>query len=89
MTDDQIRTEDGRLDVLNALYHRRTGAHQAETIRSVFLSNRGYALREVETWLADLKRYGYAEETHQGVAQAVQVWQITGAGITFKEKGAR
>lgn len=89
MTDEQIRNDDGRLDVLTALYLRRTGAHAATTIRSVFLSGRDYTLREVETWLTDLSRLGYAEQQFTGLADAEKVWAITGKGITQKERGAR
>lgn len=89
MTDEQIRTEDGRLDVLNALYLRRAGAHAATTIRTVFLSTRDYTLPEVETWLKDLERLGYVSQERIGMTKANVVWQITGAGLVFKEGGAK
>lgn len=85
MTDDQIRTEDGRLDVLNALYLRRTGAHEASTIATVFLARRDYTLKEVETWLEDLQRMGLVGFTYPDHS-AIKVWSITGPGITHKER---
>ncbi len=89
MTDDQVRTEDCRLDVLNALYARRTGAHEAGTIRTVFLRNRDYTLEEVKTALSDLERHHLAEHTYESKVSSVEVWQITGEGITFKERGMK
>jgi hypothetical protein len=89
MTDAQIRTEDCRLDVLNALYARRQGAHQADTIRTVFLRTRDYSLDEVKTALTDLELKGLASKGYESEHSAVQVWQITGAGITFKERGMK
>ena len=89
MTDAQIRTEDCRLDVLNALYARRTGAHQPDTIRTVFLRTRDYSLEEVKTALSDLERMHLAEHSYESAVSSVEVWQITGAGITFKERGMK
>lgn len=89
MTDYQIRTEDCRLDVLNALYARRTGAHQADTIRTVFLRNRDYTLDEVKTALSDLERKHLAQHSYESEHSAIEVWQITGEGITFKERGMK
>lgn len=89
MTDDQIRSDDIRQDVLNALYLRRKGAHSADTIRTVFLSSRDYTLDEVKTALSDLERLHLVEHVFEGLAESVKVWQITGAGITRKERGDR
>lgn len=89
MTDAQIRTEDCRLDVLNALYSRRHGAHQADTIRTVFLRHRDYSLAEVETALGDLERRHHAEQSFENEFSAIPLWQITGAGMTFKERGMK
>ena len=89
MTEAQIRTEDCRLDVLNALHARRTGAHQADTIRTVFLRNRDYSLDEVKTALAELERFHFAERMFESSVSAVEVWQITGAGMLFKERGMK
>lgn len=89
MDEAQIRIEDCRLDVLNALHARRQGAHQADTIRTVFLRNRDYTLEEVKTALSDLERHHLVEASFESAISAVQVWQITGAGITFKERGMR
>lgn len=89
MTDAQIRTEDCRLDVLNALYARRTGAHEASTIRTVYLRNRDYTLEEVQAALSDLERMHLAESAFESAISAVKVWQITGAGLTFKERGMK
>lgn len=89
MTEAQIRTEDCRLDVLNALHARRTGAHQADTIRTVFLRNRDYTLDEVKTALSDLERHHLAEHSYESGISSIEVWQITGAGITFKERGMK
>jgi len=89
MTDAQIRTEDCRLDVLNALYARRTGAHQADTLRTVFLRNRDYTLDEVQTALSDLERMHLVQSAPESRISAITVWQITGEGITFKERGMK
>ncbi len=89
MNDAQVRTEDCRLDVLNALHARRQGAHQADTIRTVFLRNRDYTLEEVKTALSDLERRHHAEHTYENEHSAVKLWQISGAGITFKERGMK
>lgn len=89
MTDEQIRVEDCRLDVLNALYARRTGAHQADTIRTVFLRNRDYTLAEVKTALSDLERLHHVERAFESAVSSVEVWQITGAGMVFKERGMK
>jgi len=89
MNEAQIRIDDCRLEVLNALYHRRTGAHAAETLRSVYLSNRDYSLEEVKTALSDMERLHLVESATVGMTGSEVVWQITGAGITHKEKGSR
>jgi hypothetical protein len=84
-----IRNEDCRLDVLNALHARRTGAHQADTIRTVFLRQRDYTLKEVETALSDLERRHHAEQVFENEFSSLPLWQITGQGITFKERGMK
>lgn len=89
MNDEQIRIDDCRHAVLNALYLRRQGAHTAETIRTVFLSTHDFSLAEVKVALRDLERLHYAESADAGMTGAEQVWQITGDGLKFKEKGAR
>lgn len=81
MTDEQMRIEDCRTDVLNALHARRTGAHEATTIRTVFLRTRDYSLTEVETALHELERFHFAERAFASPQSAVEVWQITGQGI--------
>lgn len=86
MNDDQIRLEDIRLDVLTQLYHRRQGAHSAETLRSVYLASRDYSLAEVKTGLADLERLHLVESAWDGIAQTQQVWRITAEGLRFKER---
>lgn len=88
MTDDQIRLEDCRADVLQALYARRNGAHEASTIRTVFLRNRDYTLKEVEGALNDLERFHDAERAFADPTSAVEVWKITGTGITKYERRA-
>lgn len=87
MTDDQIRLEDIRLDVLTQLYHRRRGAHSAETLRTVYLSNRDYSLEEVKTALADLERLHLVESAFEGIAGTQLVWRITADGLRLKERG--
>lgn len=89
MDEAQIRNEDCRLDVLNALHARRTGAHQADTIRTVFLRQRDYTLKEVETALSDLERRHHAEQIFENEFSPLPLWQITGQGITFKERGMK
>jgi len=88
MTDDQIRTEDGRLDVLTALYHRRTGAHEATTISTVFLARRDYTIQEVANWLADLQKQKLVESSFPPKS-AIRVWTITEEGIAHKERMGR
>ncbi len=89
MTEAQIRIEDCRLDVLNALYTRRTGAHEADTIRTVHLRQRDYSLEEVKTALSDLERRHHAEQIFENEFSALPLWQITGEGIAFKERGMK
>jgi hypothetical protein len=89
MEEAQIRIEDCRLDVLNALHARRQGAHQADTIRTVYLRNRDYTLEEVKTALSDMERHHLVEHTYESAISSVEVWQITGQGITFKERGMK
>lgn len=89
MTDEQIRTDDCRQEVLRALYSRRNGAHLATTIYSVFLSNRDYSLAEVQTALKDMERLHLVESAPSGMTGAAEVWQISGDGLKFIEKGGR
>ncbi len=89
MNDTQIRIDDCRHAVLNALYLRRQGAHTAETIRTVFLSTHDFSLDEVKTALADLERLHYVESADAGMTGAETVWQISGDGLRFKERGGR
>ncbi len=89
MNDAQIRIDDCRHAVLNALYLRRQGSHSAETIRTVFLSSHDFELSEVKTALVDMERLHYVESADAGMTGAEQVWQISGDGLKFKEKGAR
>jgi hypothetical protein len=86
---EQARIEDCRADVLVALYARRTGAHEASTVRTVFLRNRDYKLAEVETALEDLERMHYVESAFESKISSVKVWRITGDGIVFKERSFR
>lgn len=88
MTDEQIRLEDCRVEVLNALYARRTGAHEAATIRTVFIRN-PYSQAEIDTALADLIRLSLVEEVFTGVAQTLSAYQITAEGLRFKERKKR
>jgi hypothetical protein len=88
MTDEQIRAEDCRLEVLAALHARKTGAHEATTIKSVFLSRRDYTLREIEDALAAFESMGLIKSEYPKHS-AIKVWSITGDGITFKERGTR
>ncbi len=88
MTEEQLRLEDCRLEVLSALYNRRTGAHEAATIRTVFLRN-PYTQAEIDTALADLNRLGLVEEVLAGVAQTISTWQVTAEGLRFKERSKR
>lgn len=82
-----LRNEDCRFAVLHALYLRRQGAHSAETIRTVFLANTDFTLAEVELALKDMERLHYVESAEAGMTGAETVWQITGEGLKFKEKG--
>jgi len=89
MNDAQIRLDDCRHAVLNALYLRRQGSHSAETIRTVFLSTHGFDLDEVQVALRDLERLHYVESADAGMTGAETVWQISGDGLKFKEKGRK
>ncbi len=84
---EQARIEDCRADVLVALHARRTGAHEAATVRTVFLRNRDYTLGEVDAALEDLERFHYVESAFESAISTIKVWRITGAGIIFKERG--
>jgi len=88
MTDEQIRAEDCRLEVLAALHARKTGAHEATTIKSVFLSRRDYKLAEIEDALAAFEAMGLVKSEYPQHS-AIKVWSITGQGIIFRERGAR
>lgn len=88
MTDEQLRLEDCRVEVLNALYARRTGAHEAATIRTVFIRN-PYTEPEIETALADLIRLDLVEEVFTGVAKTISAYQITAEGLRHKERKKR
>lgn len=88
MTDDQIRAEDCRLEVLTQLHARKTGAHEATTIRSVFLSRRDYSQLEVDDALAALEGMGFVKSEFPPHS-AIKVWRITGDGITHKERSSR
>lgn len=86
MTDEQIRTEDCRWEVLEALYSRRQGAHQATTICTVFLSRRDYTLKEVETALSDMQRFHWVTCAPEHPKSSIIVWQIDGDGIVEIER---
>jgi hypothetical protein len=85
----QQRVSDCRVDVLLALYARRHGAHAAETIRTVFLRTRDYSLDEVKLALTDLERMHHVESAATSGLDPTLVYQITGQGITFKERGMK
>lgn len=91
MNDDerQQRVSDCRVDVLLALYARRQGAHRAETIRTVFLRTRDYTLDEVNLALTDLVRMHHVEVASESDLDPTKVYQISGDGIKFKERGMR
>jgi len=86
MNDEQMRREDCRFDVLNALYARRTGAHEASTVCTVFLSSRDYTLNEVREALVFWERSHFAERAFAHPASSAEVWQITGPGIVDLER---
>jgi hypothetical protein len=76
--------------VLNALYRRRHGAHRVDAIVTIYLppgldTNR----REVETALQDLERFHRVESAFEEPHSSIKVWQITGEGITFVERGRK
>lgn len=83
---DQIRKEDCRAEVLDALYHRKQGAHRADTIFSVFLRRSDYKRDEVNDALTTLERQHLVESAFETTTSAVKVWQITGEGIIAKER---
>lgn len=83
---DQIRKEDCRAEVLDALYHRKQGAHRTATIHSVFLRRADYTLAEVQDALTTLERLHHVEHAFENKASSIEVWQITGEGILFKER---
>lgn len=84
----QLRLEDLRREIIAALYARRAGAHEAGTIRSLFLRGQ-YTQGEVETALTDLERFGYVESIFESELTSIPLYQISAAGITFKERGFR
>ena len=87
LTDQQIRREDLRAAVLNALYARRKGAHRLDTIHTLFLRDSDASRDEVETTLADLERMHFVQSAFEHDRSSIKVWQITGEGMTFKERG--
>lgn len=88
MDDAQQRLEDLRREIVAALYARRTGAHEAPTIRSVFLRT-AYKLDEVEAALADLVRFGFVERLFESEVSSVPLFQLSAKGIVYKERGFR
>jgi hypothetical protein len=88
MNDAQLRLEDCRVEVLNALYARRMGAHEAATIRTVFIRN-PYTEAEIQTAIADLIRLSLVEEIFTGVARTIPAYQITAEGLRHKERPRR
>lgn len=83
---DQIRKEDCRAEVLDALYHRKQGAHRFETILNVFLRRTDYKRGEVEDALTTLERLHQVESAFESKDSSIKVWQITGEGIIAKER---
>lgn len=84
---DQIRLEDLRTAVLNALYRRRHGAHRVDAICNIYLPPGMNTTRaEVETILADLVRFHWVDEAFEGERSSIKVYQISGAGITQVER---
>lgn len=87
---DQIRLEDLRAAVLNALYRRRHGAHRVDAIVTIYLPpGLGAKRNEVETVLADLERFHRVEWAFEEEHSSIKVWQITGEGITFVERRSK
>jgi|GEM_PF-2056034 hypothetical protein len=83
---DQIRKEDCRAEVLDALYHRKQGAHRFDTLHNVFLRRTDYSRTEVEDALTTLERLHLVEHAFESETSAVKVYQITGEGILNKER---
>lgn len=88
MDEAQQRTNDLRNELIIALYSRRSGAHEAEKLRSLYLRAQ-YSLTEIETALTDLKKFGYVESFFESEMATVPQWQITAKGISYKERGFR
>lgn len=87
LTDDQIKREDLRCAVISALYARRNGAHRLDTISTLFLRDYPAKREEVETTLADLERMHLVESAFESSKSSIRVFQISGDGITWKERG--
>jgi hypothetical protein len=87
LTDQQIRREDLRAAVLNALYARRNGAHRLDTIATLFLRDTDARPYDVEVTLTDLERMHLVQSAFEHSHSSIKVFQITGEGITFKERG--
>ena len=87
LTDEQIRTEDIRSAVLNALYRRRHGAHRLDAIANIYMPPGLLASkREVEAALVDLERFHWIESAFEAERSSVKVYQISGDGITHVER---
>jgi hypothetical protein len=83
---DQLRKEDCRAEVLDALYHRKQGAHRFDTLHNVFLRRTDYIRTEVEDALTTLERLHLVEHAFESPSSSIKVYQITGDGIIAKER---
>jgi len=85
MNAEQTRREDCRHAVLQALYHRQTGAHEAATLRSVFLKRFDFTLDEVNAALQLLAGLGLVQSTPDPLGSTL-AWQITAQGVLQVER---
>jgi hypothetical protein len=85
MNEAQVRREDCRTAVLQALYDRQQGAHEATTLRSVYLRRQDWTVEEVEAALHFLKGLSLVDSMHEALGSTL-AWQITSQGILHIER---
>ena len=72
-----IRREDCRFAVLRALDARASGAHDAETLRSVYMRNHDFTQAEVLDALALMQTAELVRSVDRGAPSFGFGWQIT------------
>lgn len=85
MNEAQVRREDCRTAVLKALYDRQQGAHEATTLRSVYLRRQDWSVEEIEVALGFLKGLSLVDSIPDPLGSTLS-WQITSQGILHIER---